>query len=181
MLAELEQSSSPSKNAVLSPASIQAVLSLVAAGSKGATRDQLLSFLKANSSDQLNSLSSELVSVISDSKFSRLLSLVKAKPGPEISSANGVWVDKSVPLRHSFEQVLSRRLKPSMLNFQAHQQYCGRRPNTSSIEQQRGKQCLNFKLATTKSEKNHQLSEGIGSYPGLRLKATFFERKFSEQ
>ncbi|CAN0909185.1 At1g47710 [Linum grandiflorum] len=101
LLKELAESSTP-KNVVLSPVSIQAVLSLIAAGSNGATRDQLLSFLKANSSDHLNSLSSELVSVISDSK----LSLFKAKRGPELSLANGVWVDKSVPLRHSFKQVV---------------------------------------------------------------------------
>ncbi|KAM7504730.1 hypothetical protein LguiB_003634 [Lonicera macranthoides] len=49
-------------NTVLSPLSIHVVLSLIATGSKGQTLDQLLSFLKSNSTDDLNSLSSQLVS-----------------------------------------------------------------------------------------------------------------------
>ncbi|KAK1356878.1 SERPIN domain-containing protein [Heracleum sosnowskyi] len=48
-------------NIVFSPLSLQLVLGLVAAGSEGETLEQLLSFLKAQSTDQLNSLASHLV------------------------------------------------------------------------------------------------------------------------
>ncbi|KAL5563266.1 hypothetical protein UlMin_033013 [Ulmus minor] len=51
-------------NLVLSPLSIHVVLSLITAGSKGPTLDQLLSFVKSKFNDQLNSFASELVAVI---------------------------------------------------------------------------------------------------------------------
>ncbi|KAL5579725.1 hypothetical protein UlMin_012167 [Ulmus minor] len=51
-------------NLVLSPLSIHVVLSLIATGSKGPTLDQLISFLKSKSNDQLNSITSELVAVV---------------------------------------------------------------------------------------------------------------------
>ncbi|MDP1188999.1 serpin family protein, partial [Klebsiella pneumoniae] len=42
-------------NLILSPPSINVVLSLIAAGARGSTLAQLLSFLKSQSTDQLNS------------------------------------------------------------------------------------------------------------------------------
>ncbi|KDP38406.1 hypothetical protein JCGZ_04331 [Jatropha curcas] len=101
-----------SSNSVFSPQSIQVVLSLIAAGSKGATLDQLLSFLKSKSNDQLNSLSSELVAVVfADGSSSG---------GPRLSFANGVWVDKSLSLKPSFKQVVNSvyRAASSQANFQ---------------------------------------------------------------
>ncbi|KAH7846769.1 hypothetical protein Vadar_017930 [Vaccinium darrowii] len=57
-------SESKDSNLVFSPLSIHVVLALIAAGSKGPTQTQLLSFLNANSTDDLNSLSSHLVSLV---------------------------------------------------------------------------------------------------------------------
>lgn len=51
-------------NLVFSPLSIQIVLGLIAAGSKGPTKDQLLCFLKSKSIDELNSLYSHLVNIV---------------------------------------------------------------------------------------------------------------------
>lgn len=48
---------SKNSNLVFSPLSIQVLLSLIAAGSKGPTLEQLLTFLKSKSSDELTSLS----------------------------------------------------------------------------------------------------------------------------
>ena len=87
-----------SSNSVLSPLSIQVVLGLIAAGSKGATLDQLLSFLKSKSNDHLSSFSSELVSVV--------LADGSAIGGPRLSFANGIWVDKTLSFKHSFKQVV---------------------------------------------------------------------------
>ncbi|KAM1075349.1 hypothetical protein ACFX1X_020487 [Malus domestica] len=52
------------KNIVYSPPSIQVVLFLITVGSKGLTKDQLLSFLKSESSYQLNSLAAHLVTLV---------------------------------------------------------------------------------------------------------------------
>ncbi|KAE8100611.1 hypothetical protein FH972_018495 [Carpinus fangiana] len=94
-------------NLVFSPLSIQALLSLVAAGAKDNTLDQLLSFLGAESSDQLNAFASLLVTFV----------LADGSPsgGPHLSFANGVWVDKSVPIRPSFKQVVDTVYKASLV------------------------------------------------------------------
>ncbi|KAI3821106.1 hypothetical protein L1987_08663 [Smallanthus sonchifolius] len=85
-------------NIVFSPLSIHVVLSLVTAGSKGQTLDQLLGFLKAKTTDDLNTLSSQLVSLI----------FADGGPsgGPRLSFANGVWVEKTLSLKPSFKQVV---------------------------------------------------------------------------
>ncbi|CAI0558496.1 unnamed protein product [Linum tenue] len=90
-------------NTVLSPLSIHVVLSLIAAGSKGPTQGQLLSYLKTKSGEHLNAFSSELVSVV--------LADGSGAGGPSLSFANGVWVDKSISLRPSFKQVVDNVYK----------------------------------------------------------------------
>ncbi|KAL7594727.1 hypothetical protein Lser_V15G31265 [Lactuca serriola] len=89
---------SPTSNTVFSPLSIHVVLSLVAAGSNGQTLDQLLSFLKTKSIDDVNSLSSQLVSLV----------FADGSPsgGPRLSFANGVWVEQTLSLKPSFKQVV---------------------------------------------------------------------------
>ncbi|GAV83700.1 Serpin domain-containing protein [Cephalotus follicularis] len=86
------------KNLVFSPLSIHVVLSLIAAGSQGPTLEQLLSFLKSKSNEHLNSFCSEIVSIV--------FADGSAIGGPRLSFANGVWVDNSLSLKHSFKQVL---------------------------------------------------------------------------
>ncbi|CAN6582715.1 unnamed protein product [Malus baccata var. baccata] len=95
---QLLQTEGKQSNLVYSPLSIHVLLSLIAAGSKGPTQDQLLSILKSNSTDHLNSFATELVSVIfSDGSPSG---------GPQLSFANGGWVDRRLPLKPSFKQVV---------------------------------------------------------------------------
>ncbi|XP_044511296.1 serpin-ZX-like isoform X1 [Mangifera indica] len=90
-------------NLVFSPLSIHVVLSLIAAGSKGHTLDQLLSFLNSKSNDQLNSFSSELVAVVfADGSSSG---------GPSLAFANGVWIDKSLSFKDSFKEVVDNVYK----------------------------------------------------------------------
>uniref|UniRef100_A0A7N0REG8 Serpin domain-containing protein n=1 Tax=Kalanchoe fedtschenkoi TaxID=63787 RepID=A0A7N0REG8_KALFE len=84
-----------SKNLVYSPVSIHVVLSLIAAGTKGQTLDQLLSFLKSKSSDDLGTFVSHLVDV--------LLADGAGNGGPKLAVANGVWVDASLKLKAKFE------------------------------------------------------------------------------
>ncbi|KAK1407529.1 hypothetical protein QVD17_39145 [Tagetes erecta] len=93
----------PNSNVVFSPLSIHVVLSILAAGCKGPTQDQLLRFLKANTAADLNSLYSWLVPLI----------FADGNPngGPRLSAANGVWVDKTLSLKPSFKQVLDNAYK----------------------------------------------------------------------
>ncbi|CAN4092772.1 unnamed protein product [Withania somnifera] len=90
-------------NLVFSPLSIQIVLCLVAAGSKGPTKDQLLCFLKSKSIDELNSLYSHLVNIIFVDGSSN--------GGPRLSVANGVWIDKTLPFKPSFKKVVDKVYK----------------------------------------------------------------------
>ncbi|KAI3688925.1 hypothetical protein L2E82_46864 [Cichorium intybus] len=89
---------SHNSNTVFSPLSIHVVLGLVAAGSNGQTLHQLLSFLKTNTIEDLNALSSHIVSLI----------FADGSPsgGPRLSLANGVWVDQKLSLKPSFKQVV---------------------------------------------------------------------------
>ncbi|ONI06125.1 hypothetical protein PRUPE_5G042200 [Prunus persica] len=86
------------QNMVFSPLSIHVVLSMIAASTKGPTQDELLSSLKSMSTGELNSLASNLISfVFADGSPSG---------SPCLSFANGVWVDKSLPLKPSFKEVV---------------------------------------------------------------------------
>ncbi|KAK7410012.1 hypothetical protein VNO78_00474 [Psophocarpus tetragonolobus] len=94
------------KNLVFSPLSLHVVLSIIAAGSKGPTLDQLLSFLRSKSTDHLNSFASQLVAVV--------LSDAAPAGGPRLSFADGVWVDQSLSLLPSFTQLVNADYKATL-------------------------------------------------------------------
>ncbi|XP_010509595.1 PREDICTED: serpin-ZX [Camelina sativa] len=82
---------------------INVILSFIAARSSGATADQIVSLLRASSTDELNAVSSGIVTnVLADST---------AIGGPTISAANGVWIDKSLPVDPSFKDLLLNSYK----------------------------------------------------------------------
>ncbi|CAJ2677219.1 unnamed protein product [Trifolium pratense] len=85
---------------------MQVVLSLIAAGSEGATKQQLLDFLQFKSTEDLNSFASYLVSsALNDA------SLIG---GPRLSFMNGVWVEQTLPLLPSFKQIASTDYKANL-------------------------------------------------------------------
>ncbi|KAK6160766.1 hypothetical protein DH2020_004147 [Rehmannia glutinosa] len=90
-------------NLVFSPLSIHVVLGLITAGSKGPTQDQLLGYLKSKSAGELNSLSSQLVTLL----------FADGGPlgGPRLSFANGVWVDQSLTLKPAFKEIVENAYK----------------------------------------------------------------------
>ncbi|CAN7139204.1 unnamed protein product [Brassica rapa subsp. narinosa] len=94
---------SKNSNVIFSPASINVVLGIIAAGSAGATKDQILSFLNFPSIDHLNTFSSDIVSAV--------LADGSANGGPKLSAANGVWIDKSLSFKPSFKQLLDGSYK----------------------------------------------------------------------
>lgn len=85
-------------NVVFSPLSLQLAIGLVAAGSEGETLKQLLSFLKAESTEELNSLALLLVKHLFSGGF--------PSGEPTLSLANGVWIDKSLSFKPYFSKVV---------------------------------------------------------------------------
>ncbi|CAM8998776.1 unnamed protein product [Rhodiola kirilowii] len=94
------------KNFVYSPMSINVVLSLIAAGAKGKTLDQLLAFLKSKSTDDLGKLVGQMVDV--------LLVDGAGCGGPKLAVANGVWVDQRLEMKERFDQVVNEIYKASV-------------------------------------------------------------------
>ncbi|KAK1407523.1 hypothetical protein QVD17_39139 [Tagetes erecta] len=95
-------------NIVFSPLSFHVVLSVLAAASKGETHDEILDFLNANTTDDLNNLYSQLVSSI----------LADGSPngGPRLNFVNGIWVDKDLTLKPCFKHLLETVYKITCCN-----------------------------------------------------------------
>ncbi|KAG6674803.1 hypothetical protein I3842_15G063800 [Carya illinoinensis] len=97
-------------NLVFSPLSIHVVLSMsmIADGSKGPTLDQLLSFLNFDNGVRLKSFVSELVAVV--------LADVSHNdgPGPSLSFAEGVRLDRSLSLKPSFKLIMDNVYKAAL-------------------------------------------------------------------
>jgi len=94
------------KNVVFSPLSLHVVLSIIAAGAEGPTQDQLLTFLQSKCTDELKSLSSQLVSYVLDD--------ATPASGPLLSFVNGVWVEQSLSLQPSFKQTVATDFKANI-------------------------------------------------------------------
>ncbi|XP_058069315.1 serpin-ZX-like [Magnolia sinica] len=86
-------------NFVFSPLSVHVVLSMIAAGSKGHTLEQMLQFLKSESIEEVNSLSSRLVHLISAEGA--------GIGGPRLSFANSVWIEQSFSLKPAFRDIVN--------------------------------------------------------------------------
>ncbi|XP_028752769.1 serpin-ZX-like [Neltuma alba] len=100
----LQKQTEKGSNFVVSPLSLHLILSLVAAGSKGKTLDQLLSFLGSKSKDELNSLSSQFLSRLRRAEDTKSV-------GPNLSLVNGAWVEKTFGLKTSFEDIVKNVYK----------------------------------------------------------------------
>ncbi|KAL8153989.1 LOW QUALITY PROTEIN: hypothetical protein V2J09_011749 [Rumex salicifolius] len=93
-------------NVVFSPLSLRALLSLVAAGASAPAAEQLPSFLKSESIDDLNALSSEL--------FSEVFDDTGDAGGSVVSFANGIWIHDGFSLKQSFKQVMDNVYKADL-------------------------------------------------------------------
>jgi serpin B len=100
-------SSSPVNNAVFSPLSLHAALSLLAAGAGGATRDQLLAVLSGSdgpdAADSLHALSEQVSQAV--------LADGSEAGGPRVAFASAVFVDASAKLKPAFQEVAVGRYK----------------------------------------------------------------------
>ncbi|KAF6147190.1 hypothetical protein GIB67_009582 [Kingdonia uniflora] len=97
-------------NFVFSPLSIQLALSLLATGSMGKTLEQMLSFLNADSLDDLNSVSSGLIESLN----------TKTEGDTLLSCVGGVWIDQSLTIKPSFKEVANTiyRAETEVADFQ---------------------------------------------------------------
>ncbi|KAL7155090.1 hypothetical protein ABFS83_03G054700 [Erythranthe nasuta] len=91
------------KNVIFSPLSIHILLGMIAAGSKGPTREQMLGFFKSSSIEELNSLFAQHVTKV----------FANGEPlgGPRLSLVNGVWVDQSLTFKPSYKEIVENGYK----------------------------------------------------------------------
>ncbi|XP_047264707.1 serpin-ZX-like [Capsicum annuum] len=112
---ESTESNPNDANMVFSPLSIQIVLGLIAAGSSGDTLEQLLSFLKFNSVDELNSVYSRIIA--------NVLANGSTMGGPRLSVANGAWIKQTLDFNPSFKQVMDNVYKAAAASVDSQHVY----------------------------------------------------------
>ncbi|TVU46130.1 hypothetical protein EJB05_05648, partial [Eragrostis curvula] len=97
--------SSAATNVAFSPLSLHVVLSLLAAGAGGATRDQLAATLGggAAAAEGLHALAEQMVQVV--------LADGSGAGGPRLAFGNGVFVDLSMKLKPVFQEVAAGKYK----------------------------------------------------------------------
>ncbi|XP_048526883.1 serpin-Z2B [Triticum urartu] len=84
-------------NAAFSPVSLHVALSLIAAGAGGATRNQLATTLGEGEVEGLHALAEQVVQFV--------LADASSVGGPRVAFANGVFVDASLQLKPSFQEL----------------------------------------------------------------------------
>ncbi|KAL9664159.1 hypothetical protein QQ045_019557 [Rhodiola kirilowii] len=94
------------KNFVLSPLSTSVMLSLISAGAKGKTLEQLLAFPKSKSTDDLWILVGQIVDVVPVDG--------EGCGGSKLAVANGVWIDEILEFKQKFDQVVNEVYKASV-------------------------------------------------------------------
>ncbi|VAI37484.1 unnamed protein product [Triticum turgidum subsp. durum] len=88
---------STTNNVAFSPVSLHVALSLITAGAGGATRDQLVATLGEGEAERLHALAEQVVQfVLADASYA---------DSPRVAFANGVFVDASLPLKPSFQEL----------------------------------------------------------------------------
>ncbi|KAH0853919.1 hypothetical protein HID58_092772 [Brassica napus] len=86
-------------NLVFSPVSINAVLTMAANRREAKTlRSFILSFLSSSSTEELNAVFGEICSVV--------LADGSASGGPKIAALNGVWIDQSLSVDSSWQDLI---------------------------------------------------------------------------
>ncbi|XP_074267696.1 serpin-Z10-like [Silene latifolia] len=93
----IQENLAKGESVVCSPASIDAVLRILALGSEKSTRKQLLNLLGHDNIGELNAASTELAKVLKASEDTKTL---------EVSYVNGLWLDQRFTLKAEFEKVL---------------------------------------------------------------------------
>lgn len=102
----------PEENVVMSPASMNVLLNMVASGSAGKTLEQFLRILGAKNITDLNSDSLSLMALLDQST---------AKNAPVLSMVNAMFVEQrqSFRLKPSFQEMVRKiyKTEPKMVDF----------------------------------------------------------------
>ncbi|XP_047088009.1 serpin-Z2B-like [Lolium rigidum] len=115
-------------NAAYSPLSLHVGLSLLAAGAGGATREQLVATLwtgeVGEEAEGLHALAEQVVQLV--------LADASCVGGPRVAFANGVFVDTSLALKPSFQELAVGRYKANVqsTNFQTKPAEAARQVNS---------------------------------------------------
>ncbi|KAF3450079.1 hypothetical protein FNV43_RR06159 [Rhamnella rubrinervis] len=107
----LQNEAEKGTNFVASPLSLHVMLSLIAAGSKGQTLQQLLQFLGSTNVDDLNLLSSKMINLASPAEEGDDHNLAG---GPLLSFVNGAWFDQRFTLKSSFHGIVNSSYKAQL-------------------------------------------------------------------
>ncbi|KAG5540296.1 hypothetical protein RHGRI_020511 [Rhododendron griersonianum] len=87
------------ENLVLSPLSIDVVLNMVAAGSKGPTLEKMLGWLGAKNIEEIKSQSLEMMAVAAGDQY-----LEKGEEEPVLCLVNGAWFDQRFTPKPSYKE-----------------------------------------------------------------------------
>ncbi|KAG5530636.1 hypothetical protein RHGRI_025561 [Rhododendron griersonianum] len=87
------------ENLVLSPLSIDVVLNMVAAGSRGRTLEKMLGLLGSKNIDEIKSQSLEMMAVATADRY-----LNKGEDEPVLCLVNGAWFDQRCTLKPSYKE-----------------------------------------------------------------------------
>ncbi|XVF31617.1 hypothetical protein REPUB_Repub17cG0006800 [Reevesia pubescens] len=98
----IHKNAAKGSNTVISPFSFHLLLSLIAVGSRGRTLEQLFHCLGLKSLEDLNSLSSQMISLASPANESNSF----ARGDPQLSFVNGAWIREGLNLKPSFREIL---------------------------------------------------------------------------
>ncbi|KAG5540274.1 hypothetical protein RHGRI_020492 [Rhododendron griersonianum] len=114
LLKEIEQGNY--RNLVLSPLSIDVVLNMVAAGSRGRTLEKMLRLLGSENIDEIKSLSLEMMELASGDDgediqvlclidgFPQMMALATGEDDPVLCLVNGAWFDKRFTPKPSYTE-----------------------------------------------------------------------------
>ncbi|XP_074314931.1 serpin-Z2B-like [Silene latifolia] len=119
-LTEANKSVSSNENFICSPLGIHILLSILANGSTGETRNQIYKYLGSKTLKEINQTASEIMEVVSPK--------IDASPaGPKVSFVNGSWVNQqNTSLRPAFQKLLQTTYKADAkaVDFKKKEEVC---------------------------------------------------------
>ncbi|XP_074316815.1 serpin-ZXA-like [Silene latifolia] len=119
-LTEANKSVSRNKNFICSPLGIHFMLSILANGSTGETRNQIYKYLGSKTLKEINQKASEVMEIIYPT-------INGTSEGPVVSFVNGAWVDQqTTSLRPAFQKLLQGTYKADAkaVEFQNKEEVC---------------------------------------------------------
>ncbi|XP_074314929.1 serpin-ZX-like [Silene latifolia] len=122
-LAEANKRVSSYENFVCSPLGIHILLSILANGSTGETRNQIYKVLGSKTLKEINKTASDFKKVV----YPKIDANLKGLETPEVSFVNGAWVDQqNTSLRPAFQKLLEGTYKADVqaVDFQNKEEVC---------------------------------------------------------